>query len=100
MNNQASQSIVDELLTLLAPKGFTRAEVEKQLTQLMKICVLRVERDLLKEASVLPQSLTFPMWQKFLKESAERNPQLHRRLVQEFSLLLEEYLISVHGLHR
>jgi predicted nucleic acid-binding protein len=97
MDNQAHQSIVDEVFTLLAPKGFTRAEVEEQLTQLMKVCILRLEHALMKEASFAPQSLTFSSWEKFLKECAERNPELHGRITREFSSLLEEYLKEVTG---
>lgn len=95
MNNQAYQSIVDELFTLLAPRGFTRDQVARQIAQLMEICLLRLESELMQEASIIPQSLTLDSWEKFLKECAAYKPELYNRLSQEFNSLLEEYLKEV-----
>lgn len=95
MNNQPQKSVVDEVLAILEPKGFTKKEVEEQLTQLMKVCILRMEHDLLQEVSIAPQSLTPSMWEKFIKDCAENNPELHQRITKEFSSLLEEYLAAI-----
>lgn len=95
MNNQTHPSIIDEVFALLAPKGFTREEVEKQLIQLMEVAILRLESELMKEADITPQSLTFSSWEKFIQECAGRAPELSNRISREFGLLLEEYLKEV-----
>lgn len=69
MNNQTHPSIIDEVFALLAPKGFTREEVEKQLIQLMEVAILRLESELMKEADITPQSLTFSSWKSSSKSA-------------------------------
>lgn len=95
MNNQEYKLMVDELLTLLAEKGFTRQEAEAQLSKLLALSILRIQKELLEQASIPKQSLTLPELEKFLSECANNNPKLGLRLAQEFETLLKDYLAAV-----
>jgi len=97
MNNKEYKLIVDELLTVLAERGFTREETEAQLVKLLEICILRIQKELLERASVPRQSLTLPALEKILSDCAKNDPELSARLAQEFETLLKDYLTAVCG---
>jgi len=97
MNNQEYKLMVDELLTVLAEKGFTRQEAEVQLSKLLALSILRIQKEFLEQAAVPKQSLTLPELEKFLSEYADNNPKLATRLAQEFEILLKDYLAAVGG---
>jgi parvulin-like peptidyl-prolyl isomerase len=87
--------IVDELLSALKQRGFSREEVESQLAKLVELSILRIAKELLEQASIPQHSLTLAELEKVLFDCAKKKPQSGARLDQEFKVQLRDYLTAV-----